>query len=126
MSEHERTEGERQARRYFGAERYEATRVNSPTGFQRDLLGFADEVVFGTVYAREGLDLRTRALCTVAALTVLGREPQLRAHLVGALNIGVSAEELAEVIRQMAMYGGFPSALNAARILDELVNQESS
>jgi len=126
MGEGERTEGERQARRYFGSDRYEATRVTAPAGFQRDLLSFADEVVFGTVYARDNLDLRTRALCTVAALTVLEREPQLRAHLVGALNIGVPAEELAEVIRQMAMYGGFPTALNAARILDELVRQESS
>jgi 4-carboxymuconolactone decarboxylase len=123
MTDNQRTEGERQARKYFGTDRYEATRVNAAPGFQRDLLGFADEVVFGTVYARGGLDLRTRALCTVAALTVLGREPQLRAHLVGARNIGVPAEELAEVIRQMAMYGGFPCALNASRILDELENE---
>jgi 4-carboxymuconolactone decarboxylase len=112
-------EGETQARRLFGDERYQRSRVDAPPGYRRDLLSLADEVVFGKVYARPGLPLETRALCTVAALTVLGHAEQLRVHIGAALRLGVSQEMIAEVITQMAMYGGFPAALNAARVLDD-------
>ncbi|OLT23170.1 hypothetical protein BJF78_06930 [Pseudonocardia sp. CNS-139] len=111
--------GERNARALFGDERYRRTRVDAAPSRRRDLLGFADEVVFGRVYARDGLSPQQRSLCTIAALTVLGHPAQLRAHIGGALNVGVSPEEIVEVITQMAMYGGFPPALNAMEIADE-------
>jgi 4-carboxymuconolactone decarboxylase len=112
-------EGEAQARRLFGDERYERSRVDAAPGHRRDLLALADEVVFGKVYARPGLALATRALCTISALTVLGHAEQLRVHVGAALRLGVEPRAIAEVITQMAMYGGFPAALNAARVLDE-------
>jgi 4-carboxymuconolactone decarboxylase len=118
----EAAEGEKQARALFGDERYERTRSIEDKSRRRSLLDLADEVVFGTVYARSGLELQERALCTVSALTVLGHANQLRAHIGGALNVGVSADKLAEVITQMSMYGGFPAALNAMQILDEVVS----
>jgi 4-carboxymuconolactone decarboxylase len=119
MGSTEAQEGERQARALFGDERYQRTRpVDEPT-HRRELLRVADEVVFGTVYARPGLEIRQRAICTVSALTVLGHATQLRAHIGAALHVGVSEVELAEVITQMAMYGGFPAALNAMQVLDE-------
>jgi len=113
-------EGEAQARRLFGDERYERSRVDAPPGHRRDLLALADEVVFGKVYARPGLPLRMRALCTISALTVLGHAEQLRVHVGAALRMGIEQETIAEVITQMAMYGGFPAALNAAHILDQV------
>ena len=67
------------------------------------------EFVMGDIYAREGLDLKTRLLCTVAALTVLGRQEQLRVHLERALGAGATVGELEEVILQMAAFGGFPA-----------------
>lgn len=71
------------------------------------------EFPFGDLYSRPGLDLRTRELAVVAALTALGNAgPQLRVHLQGALNVGCSEEEIVEVIMQMAIYAGFPAALN--------------
>jgi 4-carboxymuconolactone decarboxylase len=119
MGSAEANEGERQARSLFGDARYERTRSAGDPSRRGALLRVADEVVFGTVYARPGLELRQRAICTVAALTVLGQTTQLRAHLAAALHVGVSEGELAEVITQMAMYGGFPAALNAMQVLDE-------
>jgi 4-carboxymuconolactone decarboxylase len=119
MSASEITEGERQARRLFGNERYERSRIDAPDGYRRRLLALADEVVFGKVYARPGLSLEQRAMCTIAALTVLGQASQLRVHVAAALQLGVEPHVIAEVITQMAMYAGFPAALNAAQILDE-------
>lgn len=121
MSEIDAAEGERQARLLFGDERYERSRSGAPAGHRQDLLALADEVVFGKIYSRPGLTLQQRALCTVSALTVLGHANQLRVHLAAALRLGVEPVTLAEVIVQMSMYGGFPVALNATQILDEVV-----
>jgi 4-carboxymuconolactone decarboxylase len=77
--------------------------------FGRLLIEFA----FGDIYARPGLDLKTRQIATVAALTALGTAaPQLRVHIHGALNVGCTREEITETIMQMAVYAGFPAALN--------------
>jgi 4-carboxymuconolactone decarboxylase len=73
--------------------------------------------VFGMFWARPNLDLRSRSLCTVAQLAALGRHDELKAHLAGALNLGIKREELIEVLMQTACYAGVPaavSALNAA------------
>lgn len=71
------------------------------------------EFPFGDIYSRPGLDLRSREIAVVAALTAMGNAvPQLKVHLRAALNVGVTREEIVEVIMQMAVYAGFPSALN--------------
>ena len=71
------------------------------------------EFPFGDIYARPGLDLKSREIATVAALTALGNaRAQLEVHVHGALNVGCSREEVVEVITQMAVYAGFPAALN--------------
>jgi 4-carboxymuconolactone decarboxylase len=71
------------------------------------------EFPFGDIYSRPGLDLRTRELAVVAALTALGNAaPQLKVHIHGARNVGCSEQEIVEVIMQMAVYAGFPAALN--------------
>jgi 4-carboxymuconolactone decarboxylase len=111
--------GEAMARSLFGDERYERTRRVDGASRRAGLLALADEVVFGQVYQRPGLALEQRSLCTIAALTVLGHENQLRAHINGGLNIGLAPDAIAEVIVQMAMYAGFPAALNAMQVADE-------
>lgn len=71
------------------------------------------EFAFGDIYTRPGLDLRTRELAVVAALTALGNAaPQLRVHLHAARNVGCSREEIIETIMMMGVYAGFPAALN--------------
>lgn len=78
-----------------------------------DLARYTIEYPFGDIYARSGLDLKSREIATVAALTVLGNcVPQLKVHLNAALNVGCSEEEIKEVILQMSIYAGFPAALN--------------
>jgi len=88
---------------------------------------FADlliEFPFGDVYSRPGLDLKSREIATVAALTAMGTAtPQLKVHVHGALNVGCSPQEIIEVMIQMAVYAGFPAALNglfaAKEVFDE-------
>ena len=71
------------------------------------------EFSFGDIYSRPGLDLKTRELAVVAALTAMANAgPQLRVHIHGALNVGCTRQEVVEVIMQMAVYAGFPAALN--------------
>ena len=76
---------------------------------------FADlcvEFPYGDVLSRPGLDLRTRELVAVAALTMLGTNPNtLKNHIGGALNVGCSRQEIIEVIIQMAVFAGFPKAI---------------
>ena len=79
-----------------------------------DLGRYVIEFPFGDVYSRPGLDLKSREIATVAALTALGNaQPQLKVHIHGALNVGCTREEIIELIIQMAVYAGFPAALNA-------------
>lgn len=78
-----------------------------------DLSKYIIEYPFGDIYQREGLDLKTRELVTVAALTALGHcQPQLNVHINGALNVGCTPQEIVEVILQMSVYAGFLAALN--------------
>jgi 4-carboxymuconolactone decarboxylase len=78
-----------------------------------DFANYLIEFPFGDIYSRPGLDLKMRELAVVAALTALGNAaPQLKVHIHGALNVGCTREEVVEVIMQMAVYAGFPAALN--------------
>jgi 4-carboxymuconolactone decarboxylase len=78
-----------------------------------DLGRYTIEFPFGDIYSRPGLDLRSREIATVAALTALGNaRPQLKVHINAALNVGCTRQEIVEVIIQMAVYAGFPAALN--------------
>src|SRR6476659_5706688 len=88
---------------------------------------FADWIIdfsYGDVMARPGLDRRSRQLATIAALTALGNaQPQLRVHIVGALNVGCRPQEVIEVILQMAVFAGFPAAINALTVAREVFEQ---
>src|SRR3954452_6266874 len=71
------------------------------------------EFVYGVIYAGEVLDPKTRALCTVAMLASTGQQLQLGVYVRSARRQGASEEEVREVLRQVAVYAGFPSAWNA-------------
>ena len=87
--------------------------VDSLADIAPDLGRYVIEYAFGDIFSRPGLDLRTRELITVAALTTLGHAaPQLKAHIQLALGAGCSREEIVETIMQMSVYAGFPAALN--------------
>ena len=84
------------------------------------------ECAFGDVYGdpKSVLSQKTRELCTIAALTVLGYAlPELKLHIGCALNFGATKDEIVEVITQMILYGGFPSATNAILIAKEVFKE---
>jgi 4-carboxymuconolactone decarboxylase len=75
---------------------------------------FILEFSYGDVFSRPGLDMRTREIAIISALTALGTaERQLKAHILGALKVGASREEIIEVMMQVAVYAGFPAGFNA-------------
>lgn len=87
--------------------------IESLADIAPDFARYLIEFPFGDIYARPGLDLRSREIATVAALTAIGHAtPQLKVHLHAALNVGLTRQEIVEVIMQMAVYAGFPAALN--------------
>jgi 4-carboxymuconolactone decarboxylase len=89
--------------------------------FTQALQDFITENAWGTVWCREGIDLKTRSLVTVAMLTALGRHHELAGHVRGALNNGASPDELREVLLHAAVYCGVPLAAEAFRCADEVL-----
>ena len=89
------------------------TVINSLQHIAPDLARYVIEFPFGDIYTRPDLDLKSREIATVAALTALGNaQPQLKVHIHAALNVGCTPQEIIEVVIQMAVYAGFPAALN--------------
>ena len=80
----------------------------------------ATDVVFGDIWERPGLCKRDRSLIIVAVLTALYRTDQLRGHIARALDNGVTQDEIAEIITQLAFYAGWPTAVNAATVAKEV------
>ena len=98
--------------------------VESLVGIAPDFARYLVEFPFGDIYSRPGLDLKSREIAVVAALTALGNAaPQLRVHVHGALNVGVSRTEIVETMMQMAVYAGFPAALNGLAVAREVFEQ---
>jgi 4-carboxymuconolactone decarboxylase len=92
-----------------------------------DFARYLIEFPFGDVYSRPGLDLKSREIAVVAALTALGNAaPQLKVHVQGALNVGVTRTEIVETIMQMAVYAGFPAALNGLAAAKEVFVREGA
>jgi 4-carboxymuconolactone decarboxylase len=87
--------------------------VDSLKDIAPDFATYLLEFPFGDIYSRPGLGLREREIATVAALTAMGNaRPQLEVHIQAGLNVGLSQDEIVETIMQMAVYAGFPAALN--------------
>lgn len=92
-----------------------------------DLSRFVTEFAYGDIYARPGLTLAQRELITLSALAALGNAtPQLKSHIVGALNAGCTRQEIVELMLQISVYAGFPAAINgmlAAKEVFALLDQ---
>ena len=89
-----------------------------------DLGRFVVEFPYGDIYERPGLDLKSREIATIAALTAIGdTKPELKDHIKGALNVGCERQEIIEVIIQMAVYAGFPRAINGINIAKEVFEE---
>ncbi len=95
------------------------------TAFTQPIQDHICRAAWGDVWQREGLDRRTRSLVTVAMLTALGKQHELRAHVRGALNNGASVQEIQEVLLHAAVYCGIPTAVDAFRTAAEVVDSAS-
>jgi 4-carboxymuconolactone decarboxylase len=91
--------------------------------FTRPLQEFITSQAWGTVWCRDGLDLKTRSLITLSMLTALGRTQELKGHVRGALNNGASVDEIREVLLHATVYCGVPLAVDAFRAAQEVLQQ---
>lgn len=92
-----------------------------------DFARYLIEFPFGDIYSRPQLDLKTREIGVVAALTAMGNAtPQLKVHIHGALNVGCTRDEVVEIMMQMAVYAGFPAALNGLFAAKEVFAERDS
>ena len=75
---------------------------------------------YDTIWVREGISLKEKSICTISSLIAMGKEDQTEIHMRGFLNLGGTEEELKEIIIHLAVYCGFPSSLNAFKILNKI------
>ncbi len=109
----QRDEGRARLKSIFGDHGVEA--MAQVEDIAPDLARQVDEFAYGDTYARDTLSLRDRSLVTIAGLTALGYpQAQLASHIRGGVTVGLEREEIIEAITQMALYAGFPAAINAA------------
>jgi 4-carboxymuconolactone decarboxylase len=102
-------------RAVLGAEYVEQS-LRSADDFTRPLQDLITEYCWGEIWTRPGLDRRTRSFLNLAMLTALNRPHEIKLHVRGALNNGLTREELMEVFLQSAIYCGVPAALDALRV----------
>ena len=91
-------------------------------GFSEPLQEAVTRHAWGNTWQRKGIDLKTRSIVTVSMLVALGKTHELKIHVRGALNNGVTPEELQEIFLHASVYCGFPAALDAFRIGSEVID----
>ncbi|NMM29026.1 MAG: 4-carboxymuconolactone decarboxylase [Glaciimonas sp.] len=91
--------------------------------FTAPLQDFVTRNAWGTVWCRDGLDLKTRSLMTLSMLTALGRAHEIRGHVRGAVNNGASMKEIQEVLLHASVYCGMPLAIDAFRSAHEVLKE---
>lgn len=111
-------------REVLGDEHVEWARA-ATTPFTADFQDFITRFAWGSVWAREGLDRRTRSCLTLALLAALGREGELEMHVRAALRIGVTPEQIGEVLLHTAVYSGVPAANSAFAIAQRVLEETS-
>lgn len=95
--------------------------LDQATDYTLPMQEFITKNAWGNVWQRPGLDLKTRSLITVAMLAALGKQTELKGHVRGALNNGVTPDELREIMLHATVYCGYPSAIEAFRTVAEVV-----
>jgi 4-carboxymuconolactone decarboxylase len=109
-------------RKQVMGEDFVARALEGVTAFTAPLQEHITRNAWGDVWQRPGLDLKTRSLVTVAMLTALGKQNELKGHVRGALNNGATVQEIQEVLLHATVYCGVPAAVEAFRSAAEVVN----
>jgi 4-carboxymuconolactone decarboxylase len=109
-------------RRAVLGDAYVDAALQRSTPFTAPLQELVTRHAWGNTWQRDGLDLRTRSIVTVSMLVGLGKMHELKIHVRGALNNGVTVEELQEIFLHASVYCGFPAALDAFRTASEVID----
>jgi 4-carboxymuconolactone decarboxylase len=112
-------------RRQVLGDAYVDSALNKSTPFTEPLQEFMTKHAWGNTWQRPGLDLRTRSIVTVSMLVGLGKMHELKLHVRGALNNGVTPEELQEIFMHAGVYCGVPAALEAFRTASEVIDAKA-
>jgi len=107
----------------MGAERIENVMKNADS-FTRPIHNLITEYCWGEIWTRPGLDRKTRSLMNLAMLAALNRQNELRLHIAGALNNGVTPEEMMECFLQVAIYAGVPAGLESTNLANEILKEK--
>ena len=98
---------------------------NDATTVSKDLLKQIIDMLYGTIWSRtEQLSLQERSMITLTVLVALNRENELKSHLRGAKNLGITKEKIEEMILHVAHYSGFPTAVSASQLLNKVWDEE--
>ena len=111
-------------RKQVMGEDFVANALGGATDFTLPIQQYITRNAWGDVWQREGLDLKTRSLITVAMLTALGKQHELKGHVRGALNNGATVAEIQEVLLHASIYCGLPAAVEAFRSAAEVVGKD--
>ncbi|KPM54402.1 4-carboxymuconolactone decarboxylase [Frankia sp. R43] len=126
MQEENRVDAKETGRRILselmGAD-YVATKDKKRNSFNEVIQDYSEEVCFGRVWSRDGIDRRQRSIINVAMLTALNRPAQLAHHIEGAMANGCTVAEIQEILLQTAVYCGLPAAGEAFRIAEEVLRK---
>lgn len=98
-------------------------RFKYPPEIAADWSAFSVSTVLGDVWGRPGLEPKSRAMISIAVLTALNKPEQLRAYIIGGLNLGLTRSEVCEIIYQIAVYAGFPTAIQGFAVANELFEE---
>ena len=118
-----KTSGEQIRRKVMG-EDFVDRALNNADDFTRPIQDYINTHNWGATWLREGLDLKTRSLITIAMLAALKAPQELKGHIRGALNNGATVEEIREVLLHSAVYCGTPAAQEAFRAANEVLNSD--
>lgn len=110
-------------RRAVAGDSYVDAALGNATDYTADLQKLVTETAWAMVWSRPGLDRKYRSMVTVAMLAAMDRSHELKTHLRGALNNGVTRDEIKEILLQACIYAGFPAGLEGFRVAGELYRE---
>jgi 4-carboxymuconolactone decarboxylase len=122
LSQDPETQAGLATRRQVLGDEYVDNALNRTSAFTDPMQELVTKHAWGNTWQRSGLDLKTRSIVTVSMLVALNRPHELKAHVRGALNNGVTREELQEIFLHASVYCGFPAAIDALRTASEVVD----
>lgn len=118
-----RARGRAEMREILGSV-YTETRDKGTNPFNSAVRALSEEMAYATLWTRPGLDRKQRSLITLAMICALNHPHELRIHLIGALNNGCTAEEISEVFTHAVAYCGFPAAIDALRLAEQVLKEQ--